>query len=66
MGSLEKGRFRLNVFIQLSSGINAEIKKNQNTMVYIEVEYTEIDDGLLLWRMMLQNHLKYYKIKAKM
>ena len=33
-------------------------------MVYIEIDYTEIDNGLLLWRMMLQN-LKYYKVNAK-
>ena len=31
-----------------------------NAMVYIEVDFTEIDNGLLLWHMMLQNHLKYY------
>ena len=29
-------------------------------MVCIEIDYTEIDNGLLLWRMMLQNHLKQY------
>ena len=34
-------------------------------MVYTEVDYTEIDNGLLLWCMMLQNHLKYYKVNAK-
>ena len=34
--------------------------------VCIEVDYTEIDNGLLLWRMMLQNYLKYYKVNAKL
>ena len=34
-------------------------------MVYTEVDYTELDIGLLLWCMMLQNHLKYYKVNAK-
>ena len=34
-------------------------------MVYIEVDYTEIDNGLLLGRMVLQNHQKYYKVIAK-
>ena len=34
-------------------------------MVYTEVDYTEVDNGLLIWCMMLQNHLKYYKVNAK-
>ena len=34
-------------------------------MGYIEVDYTEIDNGLLLWCMMLQNDLKYYNVNAK-
>ena len=34
-------------------------------MVYTEVDYTEIDNGLLFWCMMLQNHPKYYKVIAK-
>ena len=33
--------------------------------IYMEVDYTEINNGLLLWCMMLQNHLKYYKVNAK-
>ena len=41
------------------------MKKNKNAMVWIKVDYTEVDNGLLLWRMMLQNHLKYYKVNAK-
>ena len=31
----------------------------------MEVDYTEIENQLLLWRMMLQNRLKYYKVNAK-
>ena len=31
----------------------------------MEVDYTEIDNGLLLWHVMLQNHQKYYKVNAK-
>ena len=65
MGSLEKGCLRLNVFIQLSSRIYAGMKTNENAMVYIEVDNTETDKGLLLWHMMLQNHLKYYTVNAK-
>ena len=34
-------------------------------MVYIEVDHTEIDNVVLLWRIMLQNHLKHYKVNAK-
>ena len=34
-------------------------------MVYIEVGYTEIDNVLLLWRVMQQNHLQYYKVNVK-
>ena len=45
MGSFEKSCFRLNGFIQLTSWIYAEMKKNENAMVHIEVDYTEIDMG---------------------
>ena len=35
-------------------------------MVIIEVDYTEVDNGLLLWwHVMLQNQLKYYNVNAK-
>ena len=34
-------------------------------MVYTKVDYTEVDNGLLLWCMMLQNHLQYYTVNAK-
>ena len=66
MGSLEKDCFRLNGFVQLSSWIYAGIKKNWNAVVYIEVVYIEIDNGLLLWRRMLQKSPKIlYKVNAK-
>ena len=36
------------------------------SMVIIEVDYTEVDNGLLLWwHVMLQNQLKYYNVNAK-
>ena len=40
-------------------------QEKENAMVYVEVDYTEIDNRLLLGRMMLRNHLKYYNVNAK-
>ena len=59
MGGLEKGCVRLNVFVQLSSWIYAECRKTEmQWYVYIEVDYIEIDNRLLLWRKVLQKSPK--------
>ena len=57
MGSLEKSCLRLKVLVQLSSWISAKMNKKLNCGG-IEVDYIEINNVLLLWRMMLQQSLK--------
>ena len=34
-------------------------------MAYLKIDYTEMDNGLLLWSMMWQNHQNYYEVNAK-